>query len=78
MEAALVSKAMDGKPVEVTWTREDDIVNDYFHAVSMERLEAGLDDAASLAWLHRSAAPTIISIFAPDPKQRRTSKWAWA
>jgi len=70
VEAGLISKAMDGKPVKVTWTREDDITNDYFHAVSMERVEAGLDDAGKpVAWLHRSAAPTIISIFAPDPKQ---------
>ncbi len=69
VEAGLLSQAMDGKPVMVTWTREDDITNDYFHAVSMERIEAGLDSAGKpVAWLHRSAAPTIISIFAPDPK----------
>ena len=69
VEAGLLSQAMDGKPVKVTWTREDDITNDYFHAVSMERIEAGLDSAGKpVAWLHRSAAPTIISIFAPDPK----------
>ncbi len=69
VEAGLLAQAMDGKPVMVTWTREDDITNDYFHAVSMERIEAGLDSAGKpVAWLHRSAAPTIISIFAPDPK----------
>lgn len=69
VEAGLLSQAMDGAPVKVTWTREDDIVNDYFHAVSMERIEAGLDESGKpVAWLHRSAAPTIISIFAPDPK----------
>lgn len=69
VEAGLLSQAMDGKPVKVTWTREDDITNDYFHAVSMERIEAGLDSAGKpIAWLHRSASPTIISIFAPDPK----------
>jgi len=69
VEAGLLSKAMDGKPVKVTWTREDDITNDYFHAVSMERMEAGLDESGkTIAWLHRSAAPTIVSIFAPDPK----------
>jgi isoquinoline 1-oxidoreductase beta subunit len=33
------------------------------------RIEAGLDAAGRpVAWLHRSAAPTIGSIFAPDPK----------
>jgi isoquinoline 1-oxidoreductase beta subunit len=70
VEAGLLSQAMDGKPVKVTWTREDDITNDYFHTASVERIEAGLDEAGKpVAWLHRSAAPTILSIFAPDPKQ---------
>jgi isoquinoline 1-oxidoreductase beta subunit len=35
----------------------------------VERLEAGLDAAGRpVAWLHRSAAPTIGALFAPDPK----------
>jgi isoquinoline 1-oxidoreductase beta subunit len=69
VEAGLLSQAMGGTPVKVTWTREDDLVNDYFHAVSMERIEAALDDSGKpIAWLHRSAQPTIGSIFAPDPK----------
>jgi len=43
--------------------------NDYFHAVSAQHLEAGLDaNGKVVAWLHRAAEPTIISIFAPDPK----------
>jgi isoquinoline 1-oxidoreductase beta subunit len=67
-EAAILSKAMDGKPVKVTWTREDDLQNDYFHTVSLERVEAGLDAAGRpVAWLHRTVAPTILAIFMPDP-----------
>jgi len=70
VEAALVSQAMDGAPVKVTWTREDDLQHDYFHTVSAQRLEAGLDAQGQVtAWLHRSAEQTFISIFAPDPKQ---------
>lgn len=70
LEAALVSKEMNGQPVKVTWTREDDLHNDYFHAVSAQHIEAGLDASGKVvAWLHRSAEPTILSIFAPDPKQ---------
>ncbi|MGK4422446.1 molybdopterin cofactor-binding domain-containing protein, partial [Klebsiella pneumoniae] len=42
-EAAQLSKALDGRPVKVTWTREDDLHHDYFHTVSVERLQAGLD-----------------------------------
>lgn len=69
VEAALVAKEMDGKPVKLTWTREDDLHNDYFHTVTAQHLEAGLDaNGKVVAWLHRAAEPTIVSIFAPDPK----------
>jgi isoquinoline 1-oxidoreductase beta subunit len=67
VEAALLSRAMNGAPVKVTWTREDDVQHGYYHTVSVERLEAGLDAAGKpVAWLHRSAAPSIASIFGPD------------
>jgi isoquinoline 1-oxidoreductase beta subunit len=69
VEAALLSKAMDGAPVKVTWTREDDIHHDYFNTVAVERLEAGLDGAGQVVgWLHRSVAPSIQSTFVSDPK----------
>lgn len=72
VEAALLSKAIDGKPVKVTWTREDDIQHSYYHTVSVEHLEAGLDGSGKpIAWLHRSAAPTFGSIFGPDPKHEQ-------
>ena len=70
VEAALVSQAIGGKPVKLTWTREDDLHHDYFHAVSAQHIEAGLDASGKItAWLHRTAEPTFMSIFAPDPKQ---------
>jgi isoquinoline 1-oxidoreductase beta subunit len=70
LEAALLSQAMGGQPVKVTWTREDDLHHDFFHTVSVERLQAALDaKGKTTAWLHRSAAPTILSTFAPDPRQ---------
>jgi isoquinoline 1-oxidoreductase beta subunit len=60
---------MGGRPVKVVWTRDDDLHHDYFHTVSVERLQAGLDaQGKTTAWLHRSVAPTIVSIFAPDPQ----------
>ena len=64
IEAAVLSKSVDGKPVKVTWTREDDLHNSYYHTVSVEHLEAGVDGQGKpVAWLHRSVAPTIISTF---------------
>src|SRR5205823_2546881 len=40
IEAAVLSKAMAGAPVKVTWTREDDLHNSSYHTVSVEHLEA--------------------------------------
>lgn len=70
-EAAILSRAMEGRPVKLTFTREDDIQHSFFHTVSVERLEAGLNgDGHPIAWLHRTAAPTIQSTFMPDPKHQ--------
>jgi isoquinoline 1-oxidoreductase subunit beta len=74
IEAAVLSKAMDGKPVKVVWTREDDLHNDYFHTVSVEHLEAGVDaQGKPVAWLHRSVAPTIVSTF--DASAVQEANW---
>jgi isoquinoline 1-oxidoreductase beta subunit len=71
IEAALLSKAMGGAPVKVTWTREDDLHNSYHHTVSVEHLEAGLDaQGTPIAWLHRTVAPTIMSTFVADAKNQ--------
>ena len=64
-EAALLAREM-GKPVKVTWTREDDLMHGYFHSVSAQRLEGGLDaEGKCVAFLHRTVFPTISSIFVP-------------
>lgn len=69
-EAAIVAQAMPaGTPVKLVWTREDDIRHDYLHTVSVERLEAVVDPQGQVqSWLHRSAAPTIASLFSEGAK----------
>ena len=70
VEAALCAKETDGKPVKVVWTREDDLHHSFYHTVSVEHLEAGIDkDGKPVAWVHRSVAPTLMALFMPDPKQ---------
>ena len=69
VEAALMAKAMEGKPVKVVWTREDDLHHAFYHTVSVEHLEAAIDkDGKPVAWLHRSVGPTLMALFVPDPK----------
>jgi isoquinoline 1-oxidoreductase subunit beta len=77
-EAALLSKAMDGRPVKLIWTREDDIRHDYYSTVSVARLEGGLDGAGRVvAWLHHSAAPSIDATFSLDAKLQDPTEYSW-
>ena len=69
-EAALLSKAV-GKPVKVSWSREDDIRFDYYHTVSAMYVKAALDEKGKpTAWLQRCAFPSMMSTFSP------TANWA--
>ena len=59
VEAARLSK-LAGVPVQVVWTREEDIHHDYYRPASLHRLSAGLDAGGRLvAWTHRIVAPSI-------------------
>jgi isoquinoline 1-oxidoreductase beta subunit len=62
-EAAILAKKI-GKPVQVTWSREDDIRHDYYHTVSAMYLKAATDaQGRPTAWLQRCAFPPIASTF---------------
>ena len=67
-EAAWLAREA-GRPVKVTWTREDDLRHGYLHSVSAQYYRAGLDaDGEVVSWLQRTAFPSIASTFAPDVK----------
>ena len=62
-EAAFLARET-GKPVKVTWTREDDLRLGYLHSVSAQHLRAGFDENGNVsAWLHRTVFPSISSTF---------------
>jgi isoquinoline 1-oxidoreductase beta subunit len=62
-EAALLSREI-GKPVKVTWSREDDIRYDFYHSVAAMYMKASVDEKGRpTAWLQRSAFPSIGSTF---------------
>lgn len=60
MEAVEISRAAK-VPVKLIWTREDDLAHDWFHPMSLHRLEGGLNASGKpLGWRHRVAAPSIL------------------
>ena len=67
-EAAILSKKV-GKPVKISWAREEDIRFDYYHSTSGMYFKAGLDaNGKPAAFLMRTVFPPIGSTF--DEKER--------
>ena len=81
-EALEVARRVEGTPVQLVWSRDDDMKHGYFQAASAHRLRAGLDaEGAVVAWEHRKAStphnarrvPTADDKVNPDTVRG----WAW-
>lgn len=60
IEAVDLSK-LARRPVQVMWTREDDLQHDWYRPCSIHRMDARLDDSGlPVAWRHRIVAPSIL------------------
>ncbi len=60
IDAVLLAKAAEGKPVKVTWSREDDVKNDKFRPLVAQHLEVGLDASNNIVgWHARLAGESI-------------------
>lgn len=65
-EAVSVSREI-GAPVQVVWSREDDMQHDFYRPVSLHVLAGGLDAEGRLVALkHRVVAPSISAQGEPD------------
>ncbi len=65
IEAVELSKAVSA-PVQVTWSREDDMQSDFYRPAVLVKLSAGLDSSGNvIAWKNRIVGPSIMSRFFP-------------
>lgn len=65
VEAVALSQKIKA-PVQVVWTREDDIQHSFYHAQNAQYLKGSLDKNGKVTgWLHRVAFPSITSSFKP-------------
>jgi len=67
-EAVELSKAI-GKPVQIVWTRDDDMRNGFFHPASIEHMSAALGDGRLLAWRHKSLGSDLSMFGLPTAEQ---------
>jgi isoquinoline 1-oxidoreductase subunit beta len=69
-EAVELSRAL-GRPVQLVWTRHDDMRNGYFHPASVEQMGAGLDGLGNIAWLHKSAGSDLSMYPGPTEEEKK-------
>jgi isoquinoline 1-oxidoreductase beta subunit len=67
-QAALMAKAVPGRPVKMIWNREDDIRNDKLRPLTTQRIEIGLDANNDIVgWRHRIVNESYFArILPPD------------
>lgn len=59
-QAVAIAKALDGQPVQLIWTREQDTMHDVYRPAALARFAARLGaDGAILAWDNKSASGAI-------------------
>lgn len=69
VDAAEISKAV-GKPVQMVWTRDQDLQHDYYRPYSLHALEAGLDASGRpIAWSHRLVSTSISRFYNPATRE---------
>ena len=75
VDAALLAKAVPGKPVKVIWSREDDIRHDKYRPLVAQHFRVGLDAAGNIVgWQHRLVGESIYARFAPPLFQQSGGK----
>ncbi len=70
-EAVEVSRAA-GRPVQVVWTRSDDMQNGFFHPSDIEQITGGLDTTGQpIAWLQRSVGSDLSMFGLPTEEEKK-------
>jgi isoquinoline 1-oxidoreductase beta subunit len=60
LQAAPLAQAVPGRPVKMTWSREEDIQHDMYRPMAVSRVRAALDgNSRPVAWNHRIVTQSL-------------------
>ena len=66
-QAVAIAKAVEGRPVKLLWSREEDMQHDYYRPMTLMRFKAGLDSAGNPVALHvRDSSHSIMAGVRPQ------------
>ena len=66
-QAVTVAKALGGRPVQLIWSREEDMRHDFYRPMAALRFRAGLDASGlPTVWFNRSVTHSILSGIRPE------------
>jgi isoquinoline 1-oxidoreductase subunit beta len=67
-EAAQIAQVID-QPVQLVWTREDDMTHDFYRPATCHRLKGAVDaQGRPVAWSHAMASVSINAMWHPDQR----------
>ena len=73
-EGAQIAKRV-GKPVQLVWSREDDMTHDFYRPAACHQMKGAVDsNGRPLAWSHTIASTSIEAFWHPDRGQPENSE----
>jgi len=70
LKAVRVAQQLDGQPVKVVWTREEDIQHDIYRPVYRDTISASLSGGKVVAWKYKVAGSAVIARWLPPAFQK--------
>jgi isoquinoline 1-oxidoreductase beta subunit len=74
VEAAVISREV-AAPVQVVWSREDDLRHDYYRPASSQHVRAGLDESGRIAVWHHHLISTSRNTYRRGPQPEDTETY---
>src|ERR1019366_4431580 len=77
-QAVLIAKQIPGRPVQLIWSREEDMQHGFYRPITQCKLTAGLDAQGNVTGLHaRISGQSILAYLAPQRKENGVDRVAF-